>query len=149
MIPEDRVPPSGWCSYVLRRTGMAPVRFDGRCIAYHFNNVVGGKCVPRWYDVAVYHRSATEGGGWVLECVYQSTWKGELSQSFVDVAMTREDMGRKLLALGPAHALRGIGYPPGAQFTERQRRMLDTLEVIRLSRISDVLQSLGASVTMG
>ncbi len=103
----------------LTRTGAAPVRFKGTLLAEADGKMVQGKEQNRYHVLTVYQ---TEGGQYVLAIDYVALWKGESDHHYASVCKDTWDVVDALQQYVPSDVVQG--YPPGAQFLERQRRLI-------------------------
>lgn len=62
-------------NYTLRRTGQAPLRFQGELLAEADGEYESGRDFNRWHELTVYR---TRGGKYVLRIAYRSAHQGEL-----------------------------------------------------------------------
>lgn len=120
----------------LPRTGGRPLRFSGeRLAAVATGSPDDG---PRRHELAVY-RAAD--GRLVAAVTLRTTFKDEIDRFDVFHAADPADLERWLRELPPCPD--GIGYPPGAQFADRQARLAADLRRRYEAAVTDLFARLG------
>ena len=124
----------------LTRAGHAPLVFAGELVAEKAAKPEAGRSDHlRWHDLRVYR---TAGGKLVAEIVFRTEWKRETDEH---AAIACDDEGALIDALRSYDPVRpGIGFPPGAQFREKQARLEAGLPRDYEARVTAVLEQLGA-----
>ena len=120
----------------LTRTGLAPVAFEGEVIAQASSRYVRGQDHNRWHEVAVYR---TAGGNYVVSVAYRTQWQGEDDYHWALEAGAPASVEMRLREIGAEINQPIQGYPPGAQYQERQARMLHDVQQRFESLVSEVL----------
>lgn len=115
--------PSSDSVLILARTGDVPVEFEGRLLASDKSFSDSADSPDRGYELAIYKASD---GRWVAALHYHSRWKSESNTSRVIVTDSVRELTAELMELDPLRDV--VGYPPGKQFVEKQKRLLDALE---------------------
>lgn len=126
--------------YRLDRTGRPPLSFKGEFLAgaYGEEYIDERRKNPRWHDLELYR---TVGGRYVLHVRYGTTWKDEVGHDEAVVVESPADLVGVLGGWDPTAVVRG--YPPGAQFEEKQRYLLAEVRQ-RFDRVvSDLFAQLG------
>lgn len=125
----------------LPRTGHPPLTFDGELIAEASSRLSGGQEQNRWHELALYR---TEQSRFVGAITYRTCWQGELDHSHVEIfpfAHKEDEVIAFFTGYDPtAHC---AGYPPGAQFVEKQRRMLAQLRGNYEAAVSELFDAAG------
>ncbi len=119
--------------YMLRRTGLPPIKFKGTLLVQRSSkdadSPVHGS--GRMYTIRVYRH---DDGRYVCQVLYGTTWAGEYD---VDWAVYGESVARLLECYEP---LRGVrGYPTGERFQAKQERLKASMRATWESLVSDVL----------
>lgn len=132
--------------HTLARTGDAPLVFSGELLAGESGRWHRGRERNRWMDVAIYRLDA---GGYVYARHYHTLWEGEDERAEAVLVADDEALRTELRTWHPAEVLGSVGYPPGAQFEQRQTRMLDALDALYRARVSAVLERAGIVERIG
>ena len=123
--------------YKLKRSGKPPLAFEGEKLAEAGGKWQAGRELNRWHDITAYR---TVGGRYILQIEYHSLWQGEEGHDFVEDADNPGELAEIVLDYDPiGHAQ---GFPPGAQFEEKQARMVSALRAQYDTRISEVLSQI-------
>ena len=126
--------------YTLQRTGRPALRFTGEQIAASRSPPeCGPRGTRRWHEVRVYR---TRQRSLVLEVEYGTTWDDEGPRSHAEtVADGERGLVAALQRYDPTEPI--VGYPPGAQFAERQQRLLAHHRAVWQDCCDDVISQLG------
>jgi hypothetical protein len=109
--------------FKLERTGDLPLSFEGERVAQSKGKWHSGKDQNRWHDLAIYR---TKGGRYLLQITYQTQWQGESDHSqIIDCGDDVTSAVVELKAHDPASHVEG--YPPGEQYSDRQRMLVEGL----------------------
>ena len=131
----------------IQRTGQAALVFEGAQLAEASGLRHGGRDCNRWYDLAVYR---TDSGRIVVTASYETRWEGEDSQHVAEVV---EDVGQVADALAAlkvdldsrtAHYGYPVGMGYGEKFEAKQARLRSDLRTVWDSRVSAILDEIGA-----
>ena len=121
-------------SYLLPRSGQAPLKFTGEEIASSEGRIQNGRDHNRWHDLTVYR---TVGGGYVVQVQYRTQWQGECEHDEAVVCDDAQSAAWELQGYDPtAHC---PGYPPGAAYADRQTRLMQDLRARYAAQVSEVL----------
>jgi hypothetical protein len=103
----------------VRRSGQAPLRFEGALLTQASSHHHGTPLENRWHEIEVHE---IEGGRrYVVTIRYRTLWQGESDHDEAHVADTPADVTRLLTGYDPlAHV---IGYPADDSYAEKQRRL--------------------------
>lgn len=121
----------------LDRDGQAPLRFHGKLLTTasgQFVHPPKDKPNPDYFTIGIYQVHGVHGPGptYVVEIVYRKDLRGNTTEHHF--AMTTDDPAATLGEYDPLAVL--MGFPPGAEFAERQRAF-----EIKMRRQYDVLVS--------
>lgn len=107
----------------LKRTGQAPLKFEGALIARINGSHAAGNDPTRYFGIDLYRVDAVE--IWhVAQVVYHTRWDGE-PDIYEAFAGTAEDVRDWLVNFTPEKHLRG--FPPGDHYADRQARLVRDL----------------------
>lgn len=123
-------------SHRLKRSGQAPLAFQGELLAEADGQMVSGKDQNRWHEVSVYR---TEGGKYVAAVAYRTRWQGELDRDFAEVVGQAEAVAAVLREYSPTEYVQG--YPAGDAYAERQARLFRDLRQRYDALVTEVLES--------
>lgn len=127
-------------THTLHRTGDAPLRFEGECVAAQdCREFQGREQEARWFEAALYR---TAGGQYVLQVVYRTTWDGEAEHRDAQVVGTDlEDIRGPLDDMNPVQHVQG--FPPHPKYAEKQRHLLDHMERMWQHLVGELLSEAG------
>jgi hypothetical protein len=120
----------------LPRTGDSPLRFDGEIIAEAGGKQFAGREQNRYHCLALY-RVAGHDRQYVLSIAYHTDWQGESHRDTVHVCDSPEDVRRVLREYEPVRE--GVGFPPGDQYADRQRRLESQIREQYDACVSEIL----------
>lgn len=124
--------------YRLERSGLAPLAFRGQRIAASEGRWANGQEQNRWHNLAVYR---TVGGEYVVEIIYRTLWQGESGHATVTaIGSNPSAIEGAFREIDPCECVGG--YPPGAQYEDRQRRLLESLRRRYAEQISEILAAI-------
>ena len=116
----------------LECTGGPDMVFQGRLLASHDGS---GSGVNRWHDIALY---VTSDERYTVSISYRTLWEGELDHHAAYSATDEAGVIDALRQYDPVAMVRG--YPPGEQYAEKQRRLMEDLRRRYAAAVSDVLR---------
>lgn len=116
--------------YTIQRTGLAPLIFEGDLIAGSGASEPDGK---RGYDVCLYR---AESGSLVLAAWFQSEWDREPEYSWGAFGANLLQLEEQRLQWKVVPA--DVGFPIGERYTEKQARLVASLEDAFGRAVSDV-----------
>jgi hypothetical protein len=122
--------------YKLPRTGNAPLVFTGEELAEETGEIYAGQQQNRYHNLALY---ATSKDQYILHVAYRTSWEGEHDTDRAEVFPAIRDAVLHLQRFDPLRDLQG--FPPGAQFAERQQRLEHSLRVRFFSQVRDLLKN--------
>jgi EXLDI family protein len=122
--------------FLLDRSGMAPVRFQGEQVA-HSSGHHTSKENSRYHEVTVYR---TSGGNWVVHVEYHTHWQGETGHSEVTVCENAEEAALTLDSVFPQEHVEG--FPPTEHYAEKQARLENRIQKQWDAVASDVYRQL-------
>jgi len=125
-------------TYTLRRTGEAPLEFEGELLALANSRQPEGLRNNRWHELALYR---SESGYYLVEVVYRTQWQGELDHHQVAVCVDAGGVPNVLQRWDPCRHV--DGYPPGEQYADRQARLISALTAGYQMAVSDLLAEAG------
>lgn len=120
--------------YKLARSGNAPLVFEGEKIASEDGRIYAGQEQNRYYNLTLYRTSK---GQSVLRIEYCSQWQRESNIDQVEIFPAVRDVVLFLQKFDPLGNLQG--FPPGQQFSERQKRLEQSLRVRFHQQVRDLL----------
>lgn len=120
---------------VLPRTGDRPLAFDGDRLAEASSRQTDA---TRWHELEL-HRTA--GGYYVVGIFYRTQWQGETEYNQALMCETPDAVLQAIRSVDPIAHL--IGFPPGAQFESRQKRLERELVQGYRAASSKILKALG------
>ena len=123
--------------FTLTRTGDRPLVFAGEKIAEVDGRIHSGQEQNRWHEIRAYR---TDGGKYVLEIEYCTCWQGEDGHSSVTVHDTPTALVNELKSYYPLEYV--LGYPPHPQFTEKQARLENSLQLRWRTLVSELLAAI-------
>ncbi|WP_447978134.1 hypothetical protein [Candidatus Nitrospira bockiana] len=122
-------------SYKLPRTGQAPLAFEGEELARSDGRWANGVEQNRWHTLAVYR---TDGGNYVLAIHYRTQWQGEQHDDrAIVLGQDAHRLAEELERYDPTTVVQG--FPPGSQYAEKQRRLLESIERRYRQQVSELL----------
>lgn len=121
----------------LSRTGDAPLRLDGPSLAASASSQ--RKNDTRWHQIDIWEAESLGLDRYVVAIAYRTCWQGEYDWHDAWV-IERAALRDTLRGYDPVAHVRG--YPPGAQYEERQRRMIADLRDRWPHAVSEVLQTM-------
>jgi hypothetical protein len=104
---------------ILDRDGEAPLKINADLIASTSGRMIRGKEQNRYHEIELYK---TADGRYAVLIRYITQWNGELDQSHAFILTTPGDVTEKLSSWKPGAQV--AGFPAGAQFEERQQKLL-------------------------
>jgi hypothetical protein len=104
--------------YILERTGMPPIRVYGEELARAADEGTGG-INKRQHALSLIR---SEGGRLLLQVVYRSDWRNDLSHDDVLEADTVAGLADLLEDYDPAECVKG--FPPNPDYAEKQAVLL-------------------------
>ena len=124
--------------FSARRTGEASLEFAGEEVSEMWLERASSS---RSFHLKLYH---TPAGTFVGACTLHTEWDGEDHYHTAAIAETIEDVPAMLRGLWPEGVIgTAIGFPPGAQFVEKQRRLEGALRNLFDRSISAILDDAG------
>lgn len=123
--------------YKLPRSGNAPLVIEGEKIAEEEGRHYAGQDQNRYHNLTLYRTSKEQ---YVLQILYCTQWQGESNQERVEVFPAIRDVVLFLQRFDPLLYLQG--FPLGAQFSERQRRLEQSLRVRFHQQVRDLLMNI-------
>ena len=127
----------------LKRTGHAPVQFQGELLARSDGSRRRGKEQTQYHVLGLYR---AEAGGYVASVEYHTCWQGEEGRSDVLGADSGPALAKKLSAFDAAAAV--TGFPPGRpgdQISAKRERVLADVRDRYAAQVSEVLEAAGIS----
>jgi hypothetical protein len=118
----------------LNRTGDRSIMFEGELISKVDTRIIAGKDHNRWHELAVYR---TDSGRLVAFVGYRTQWAGEIDRDDAHVCNSPEEILEFFKFVDVLAGL--LGYPPGAQFHEKQARIERELSQRYDAAISEVM----------
>ena len=111
--------------YTITRTGKPPLAFSGEILAAETTRQERGYLFQRWHDLTLYQ---TAGGKLVLHVEYHCERKrnGEAGHSQAGPVGDASALPAALERYDPLEHVGG--YPAGAQFVERQKKLLAAVQ---------------------
>ncbi len=129
-------------TFIVPRSGNAPLKFAGDCIAVSDGASRNGQEHNRWHAITLYTVGGTH---YVLHVAYRTAWQGEEPH---DTAVVLEG------ELAIAQALRDYvpeqdvqGYPPGSAHATKQAHLLAEVRRRWRSQVAELL--LAANIAEG
>jgi hypothetical protein len=130
--------------YTLQRTGKGPLTFEGALVAESDPPPLPPKKPDkrptrrRWHYLAVYR---TKAGAYVVQISYRSEWPLDLGHDLAVIVEgdARRGVVQAFAAYDPTEHVRG--FPPGAQFAERQEALLRDIEAQYRKQVSEILSA--------
>lgn len=125
---------------IITRTGHPPLLFNGELIASVTGDVPSKRERPgtrkRFHTIAVYR---TDGGKYVVNIGYQSTWETESNNYQAFIVEKPGDVYSVLKSYNPLSPV--IGFPPGESYVEKQARLMKEIKMRWENMVSDILAS--------
>jgi hypothetical protein len=121
-------------SYLLPRSGQAPLKFTGEKIASSEGRIQNGRDHNRWHDLTVYRTAA---GAYVVQIEYRTQWQGECEHAEAIVCSDAAGVEDVFRVYDPAQHCQG--YPSGAAYDDRQARLVQDLRARYEAQVSEVL----------
>lgn len=125
----------------VRRSGQAPLMFEGsvrRETSGRTGTYASSLCVlreaNRYHNLAVYDVSD---GGYVATIEYHTQWQGETNHYSAAYCETPGDVAQFFARYDPADNV--VGFPPGEQFAEKQRRLLADIAARYKAQVTHLL----------
>lgn len=118
----------------LRRDGDSPLAFYGEVLADVSDPSPADEPPLRWHEMTLYRVAS---GKFVLRVAYLSRWKGEFGHSDVDVVANIGEVRKILREYDPTSYV--VGFPPGVQYAEKQRRLMDDITARYDAQVADIL----------
>ena len=106
-------------TFVLRRSGHAPLRFQGELLTEADGHGHSGPAQNRWHELAVYR---TAGGRYVASVSYRSRYQDESDHDRAAVCADVRAVADYLCGIDPTEFVRG--FPDGEHYAEKQRRLM-------------------------
>ncbi len=129
-------------AFSLPRTGDVPLTFSGVVVARASSQQPRTKrdtpLERRWHELTLFR---TTSGKLVAHITYRTDWTGELGDSVARVG-SLPDLIDWLRDYDPCDVV--VGFPPGKGFADRQRRLLESIELGYDTALSTLLAELGA-----
>jgi len=123
-------------SFILSRSGRAPLRFTGELVSESEGRRLLGKEQSRWHDVSIY---TTDNNLWVLCITYRSQYQGEPGHNHAEWFASAVELAGALSAYDPCRHVGG--WPTGEHYRERQGRLLADIRRCFAAQVSEVLAS--------
>ena len=128
--------------FTLPRDGDIPISFDGDLISKSTSHEHEGPGQNRWHELSLFR---TGKGKYALAITYHSLYRGEGSRHHVAVCGSVQDVREVLTGHDPVP--RGIGFPSGRDYQEKQSRMIDNLNHRYRRAVSELFKGLGAELS--
>lgn len=132
--------------YTLARTGGVPILFVGAPVAQAVSEPERGpKHRERWHVVTIYRTRARK--SWIVQIQYRTTWQHERDETTVSIvrALDEATAARKIGNVLRAYEPPVTGYPPHAEYDDRQDALLARHDRDWAALITAVLGQLPAS----
>lgn len=120
--------------YILTRTGLRPVTFDGELLAEANSRFMNGKEQNRWHELALYR---TQAGTYLIHVGYRTIWRGELNHDLVEELPDPDELERFLALTDSCEHI--VGLPGGDQFDKKRLFRQQQLERTFQQIVSELL----------